>query len=131
MAWNQNKPLAGDLLSQSQADLQGNFQALNGMLDPINPTLKLTSIAQTPVGPNQLNMFVQLDPTTGNTPQLFVQRETGSVDTPTLLNFTGSNKTAASGWTYLPSGLELFWGTGVGGTAVAFADGGFDNNCFS
>ena len=137
MAWNPNIPAAGNLLATDQANIQGNFAAIATVVNPTAGSQEVI-LPEIPVTPAAvaatLQMFVQNDPASGNTPQLFVQRQTGSADNPTLLNFTGSNKTAASGWTYLPSGLELFWGTLPGALSpvnVAFADGGFDNACFS
>jgi hypothetical protein len=130
MPWQPNKPLAGDLLSQSQADLQGNFQALDGVIDPTNPTVKLGPIGVLAPIAGKMQVYAANDPVTGH-PQIYIEREQGAVEQPTTINLTASNKTAASGWTYLPSGMQMFWGTGTAGNNVLFADGGFDNACFS
>jgi hypothetical protein len=135
MPFNPNKPLAGDLLSQSQSDIEGNFQALGSMLDANSPTVKLTPLG-VPLAaiPGQMQLYAVTDPTTGH-PQIYIEREQGAIEQPTTINLTASNKTDAAGWTYLPSGMLLFWGSIAPGALspvnVAFADGGFDNSCFS
>jgi hypothetical protein len=113
MAWQPTKPQATDQLSVSQADIQGNFQALNGILNVVNPTVPTISLALIVGDPapiaTGLEMYVKTD---GAHPQLFIQRETASADVPTIINVTGGHKDA-NGWTYLPSGILMLWGTHV------------------
>lgn len=128
MAYQQNIPAATDVKSQSQSDIQGNFQAIKTLID-INHvtfgssdqgkhnlvTFPLTSTS--PVAPTfaatEEGLYNLVNATTGKN-ELYVHRQT--VDAPTDVPFTASklsNTAVASsdnGWTYLPSGMLLKWG---------------------
>src|SRR5215475_2350101 len=109
MAWNPNIPQATDALSQSQADILANFQALDSLFDggvqnfvlfPVqtsDPTTSSTEVA----------LYSKIDSATSNQELFF--RRTSSGQT---IDCTGSNQ-ATSGWSYLPSGLLIKWGTGT------------------
>lgn len=114
MSWNPNIPQPTDALSQSQADILANFQALDALFDggiqdfvifpqqSSQPTTSSTEVA----------LYSALD--SGSNIQLFY----GPKSTGTPINLTGSGA-ASSGWAYLPSGILLKWGSGSGSGSFA------------
>lgn len=132
MAYNAGIPLATDQLATSQGDLLNNFAAINTFVNvnhlPFNGadqgkhsqiTFPLGPLAGQPftygVGEIGLQSLNQL-PT--SIPDIWMTRGSG-----TAIPITGSLK-ATIGWTYLPSGILLKWGTGTavaaGNTIVTF-----------
>lgn len=128
MAFQPNIPAATDIKSQSQSDIQGNFQAIQTLvgINHVNfgaadqgkhnlVTFPLTSTS--PAAPvfaaTEEGLYNLVNATTSKN-ELYVHRQT--VDAPTDIPFTASilsNTAVASsdnGWTYLPSGLLLKWG---------------------
>lgn len=128
MSYQQNIPAATDIKSQSQSDIQGNFQAIKTLIDINHVTFgsadqgkhnkvsfPLTSTS--PVAPvfaaTEEGLYNLVNATTSKN-ELYVHRQT--VDAPTDIPFTASilsNTAVASsdnGWTYLPSGMLLKWG---------------------
>jgi hypothetical protein len=132
MAYQPNIPLATDQLSQSQSDLQGNFQAIKALVDvnhvdftdgvdmgkhkwinfPVQTGLPGSSFAAGEVGLyNQLPTANPL--TTVN--ELWINKQTtgGAVQIPltaSVLSYNPSPSSLSSGWSYLPSGILLKWG---------------------
>ncbi len=104
MAYQANKPLATDQLSQSQTDLLGNFTAIGTMMDANNKNLQMPVAAANPVAPigDVGFLFTKL---VGTDVDLFWQPKT----TGTAIDITGAGKTAA-GWLMLPCGIIVKWG---------------------
>lgn len=114
--WQQNIPQATDKLSVSQGDLLGNFQSLNIWMD-INHYLPTDITNQ---GKHKfVTMPVQVaDPTTGGSeialytksssgaPQIFWRQQNNGA----VVNLTEGD-TSTIGWSRLPSGVIVKWGT--------------------
>jgi hypothetical protein len=116
MAWQPNIPAATDQLSVSQGDLQGNFQALNTAVgvDHYLPGVandgkhkQVTLPVQSPVptfAAGEVGVYNFLDPVSGVN-QLYVTFQDGT-NAP-----ISASKGATDGYTYLPSGLLIKWGS--------------------
>ena len=119
MAYNAVIPLATDTLSQSQADIYGNFNYLNTYFAAANDHEPFNSgaldgkhqkvtfpIAAAPavVSAGFIGMYAKLD--AANRPQLYINNPVPGVQIP----FTAGEK-ASPGWTYLPSGMIMKWGS--------------------
>lgn len=128
MAYNALIPLATDSLSQSQADIYGNFNYLNTYFSATNDHEPFNSgaldgkhqkvtfpIAPAPavVGAGFIGMYAKLD--AANNPQLYINNPVPGAQIP----FTAAAK-ASPGWTYLPSGIIMKWGTGTVGQNTDF-----------
>jgi len=100
MAYNNAIPAAGNLLSQSQADILNNFIAIATVVDPNNGTLTLTQAAAPATGANQVSLYAL----TG-TSALRIKTATTDVD------IMSAGKTT-TGWCILPSGIIMKWGYG-------------------
>ncbi len=107
MAWNPNIPQPTDTLSQSQQDILGNFQALDALFDDgIQDYVILPVQTSDPAtSSTQIAIYSKVDSTT-TTQELFLRR----VSSGAVIDMTASLK-ATNGWTYLPSGLLVKWGT--------------------
>lgn len=112
MAYQSTIPAATDRISKSQEDILGNFAALapfgNGYCD-------LTVQAPAPMFPGtDQGVYAFLNPTTGVSETYFHKQ---SFDAPEEVAGTASimSNTAmaacGNGWSYLPSGLLIKWGT--------------------
>jgi hypothetical protein len=106
MAYNPNIPQVTDILSQSQADILGNFQALSPFLNGVtNFAAIFPVLSSTPTtSSSEVSLFSALDGS-GNQ-QLYY----GPPSSGTPINLTGSAG-LTDGWAYLPSGILLKWGT--------------------
>lgn len=132
MAYNQNIPQPTDLLSVSQGDLLNNFMALQTLID-INHvdfasgdqgkhkfvTFPVQGAAPVFLG-GEVGLYNLLPgvpfPLTGQN-ELFINKSNG-----TNIPITASAQ-ASPGWTYLPSGLVVKWGTATanpGSTLITF-----------
>jgi hypothetical protein len=131
MAYQPNIPLATDQLSQSQSDIQGNFQAIKALVDVNHVdfangvdfgkhnfvTFPVQSVApvfaateeglynKVPAAPFPLTAVNEL----------FINKRSGagSVQIPmtaSILSTSSSPGFGSSGWTYLPSGILIKWG---------------------
>jgi hypothetical protein len=131
MAWNPNIPNPTDVLSQSQADIKGNFQALdplfsNGIQDVVD--LPVQALAPTlPAG--DVGIY-NLNYATTAKNELFVHKITnaGTADIPltaSILSTVTAPTAFSSGYTYLPSGILLRWeqGSGTGGVTMTLGGG--------
>lgn len=133
MAYQANIPLATDQLSQSQGDIQGNFQAI-GTWVPVDHTDFNSAI---PGQHNFVTFPVQIvdpavpsvastvrlynkayDSGAGARSEVFLQRTTGN-PIPVTAALTNSSGLGATGWTYLPSGVMIKWGAGTCAAGVA------------
>jgi hypothetical protein len=109
MGWNQNIPQPTDSLSQSQMDILGNFRALNALFtNGVQPVVKFPVQTVDPTTlAGQIAIYSKVDSVT-TTQELFMRR----VNNGAVVDMTASAQ-ATNGWTYLPSGLLLKWGTGT------------------
>ena len=109
MAYNPLIPNPTDLLSQSQADIKNNFIAIGAMLDPNTGEVKLPLILDVTADPattaTQVGLYSKLGLTSG-APELFFRRNNSGP----IIDMTESSQ-IANGWTFLPSGLLMQWGT--------------------
>lgn len=115
MPYNSNIPQPGDELSQSQADLLNNFIAIGTMLAPNNGAVTFPQQgANVATGATTVALISKAGVLGAGT-QLFYQPPSSAAP----IEFTASVK-AASGWTMLPSGIMLQWGsfTMAGGNAT-------------
>lgn len=105
MSYQQNIPHANDQFSQSQMDIQGNFQALNPIFLGINNYLYLPIQGS---GPATSASQVALYAKTGieGTPELFFRNASSGAE----IEATGT-LAASNGWSFLPSGMLIKWGT--------------------
>ena len=123
MAYTTNIPAATDKISTSQPQIQANFNALaafgNGYGDF---TLQLSAPSGSTTT-NQIYTLVNAD-TTKN--ELYVKKQ--SNDAPVAVPFTASkmsNTVVASsdnGWSYLPSGVLMKWGSKTNGGTTTNVD---------
>jgi hypothetical protein len=117
MAYNPAIPAANDLLSQSQQDIQQNFAAIQTLLG-INHInfgavgegkhlyLQLPEHAAPVTAVNEAGFYANVGATSTVT-ELFFRRENNGASIPMTERETGG----APGWTFLPSGIMLQFGT--------------------
>lgn len=136
MPYQPNIPLATDQLSQSQGDIQGNFQTLSTWVqvdhtnfDTVNQGQhNFTTFPQQAVDPantataSDLRLYNKaynagVDPSNRN--EVYLQRMDASPSIP-ITATKSSAGLGAVGYTYLPSGVLIKWGAGtcVAGTVI-------------
>jgi hypothetical protein len=135
MAYN-DTPLAAQAKNASQPLIRQNFQILQAYLQVNHETLSgvagqgkhiktelLNSAAHPLVAATDVTLYNFLNATTG-LQELYVKR-TGAGGIPGVPMTASLN--AVNGWTYLPSGLLMKWGTSAanGNTNVAYAGPAF------
>lgn len=105
MAWNPNIPQPTDTLSQSQADILGNFQALDALFDDgiQNVVLLPVQTSDPTTSSTQIALYSKVGISTAQ--ELFLRRTSNGA----VQDTTGSLQ-ANSGWSYLPSGILIKWG---------------------
>lgn len=129
MAYQNNIPAPTDQLSQSQQDIQDNFAAIKTLVDVNHVTFdtadqgkhKFVTFPVQGSAPTfnagEVGLYNAAYATTGVN-ELFVTNQAGT-STP----ITASNPNT-QGWTYLPSGILLKWGTstvsGLGNVSLSF-----------
>lgn len=137
MAYNQNIPQPGDQLSQSQADLLANFQALQTLIDVNHEDfasadqgkhkwVTLTQQSAIPptgsaFGASEIGLYNAVNSVTSKN-ELYVKKvnQVTTVQIPataSILSTSSAPIAGSNGWTYLPSGLLLKWGTATTGVA--------------
>lgn len=105
MAYNANIPQPSDSLSQSQADILANFQAIAPLFN--QGIQQFIILPEQPAAPTtSANEVALYSKDVSGVSQLFMRRESNGVE----LNFTSSSQTS-NGWSRLPSGILLKWGT--------------------
>ncbi len=105
MAWQPNIPQGTDQVDISQADIQGNFQALDPIFNGINNFLKLPVQGSAPTtSASQVALYSANDGF--GSPQLFYEAPSSAF----VVNLTGSGQ-ATNGWARLPSRVLIKWGT--------------------
>lgn len=119
MAYNNAIPGPNDLLSQSQSDIQQNFAAIQTLIG-INHInfgaagegkhlyLQLPEHVAPVTAINEAGFFANVG-TTSTVTELFFRRENNGESIPMTERATGG----APGWTFLPSGIMLQFGTFV------------------
>lgn len=115
MAYNQNIPAASDLISQSQAQIQANFQALNA---PGNgyADMTLKTVAPT-IAAGNTGLYNLNNATTTTNETYIILNRTGGADAPTNVPMTASKlsntvlASSGNGWSYLPTGVLIKWGS--------------------
>lgn len=132
MAYQNNIPQATDQLSVSQADILNNFAALSTFLNINHVDFAsgdqgkhkwVTLPVQTPsppiaFGAGEVAIYSFLNPTTSQN-ELYINK-TNQVTvkqipaTASILSLTSAPASNAGGWTYLPSGLLLKFGSSAG-----------------
>ncbi len=128
MAYNQNIPAASDRLSVSQADLQGNFQALKTLIDVNHGTfgasdegkhkfLQLPEQGSAPtVAANEAGLYSAVGADSAVT-ELVFRRESNGTAIPFTEGSLGA--TQSTGWCREPSGLIKKWGYVTGAASFA------------
>lgn len=116
MSYQPNIPQASDRLNDSQGDILGNFQAIQTLVDVNHYDFasglmgkhKWVSFPIQASGPGTTSteMALYTKNGLGGTPEMFVQFPSSGTE----VNFTESAQ-ATNGWTRLPSGILLKWGT--------------------
>jgi hypothetical protein len=116
MAYQENKPLATDRLKDSQADIQANFQSNKTAFDQNHVTFddadagkhKFMQMPEQGAAPttaaNEMALYTKEQ---GSASQLFLRRESDGDE----INLTNDVLKAADGYTRLPNGLIIKWGT--------------------
>jgi hypothetical protein len=149
MPYQANRPLANDQLSQSQQDINGNFQILGSIGGNIQPNsagintapgagfnyLYLQTVANPPLGTAFAANTALYSAVFNTKANLFVNKVNNAGNqqypiTSSILD-TATPGNGTSGWSYLPSGLIIKWGVvgvpniAAGGTANFDATVGF------
>jgi hypothetical protein len=139
MSWNANIPQPGDLLSQSQSDLLNNFMALQTLIDINHVDFAsgdqgkhkwVTFPVQGAIPPagsgflaGEIGLYnANYSVSTKN--ELFINKtnQLTVVQVPATASILSANSAPAAlgaGYTYLPSGILLRWGTVLGVTGLA------------
>lgn len=104
-AYQANIPQPTDQISQSQADILGNFQALSPLIDGI---IDLPAQLANPAPTGNNIIFAKLYAPTGKE-EVFIQNAAGTTNIPITATFPAGN----AGWTYLPSGVLMCWNQGT------------------
>jgi hypothetical protein len=130
MAFNSNVPQPSDVLRNSQNDLLNNFQSLKAAFDTNHVTFddpdagkhKFITCPEQSAAPSVAADNIALyskNSALSGIAELFVKNESGSE-----YEFTSSSA-ATPGWTRLPSGILLKWGTSSanGATTITFPTG--------
>lgn len=103
--WNPNIPQPTDTLAQSQADILGNFQALDALFDDgiQNVVLLPNQTSDPATSSTQIALYSKIGISTNQ--ELFMRRTSSGA----VIDCTGSLQ-ANSGWSRLPSGILIKWG---------------------
>jgi hypothetical protein len=117
MAYNNSIPQAGDLLSQSQADILANFQEIDTFVTLNHVTFGASDagkhkflqmpvqVAAPSTAAGEMGLYTKTSALT-SVPEMFVRKQSNGTE----IEFT-SALANANGWTRLPSGILLKWGT--------------------
>lgn len=112
MSYTSNVPTSGQLISQSQPIINANFVALasfgNGYAELSNQSMAPSFSA----GNDGLYVLNNAT-TTKNEMYIHIQNQAGTVDIPFTASAMSNVATAScvNGWSYLPSGLLVKWGS--------------------
>lgn len=120
MSYNPNIPQANDKWGISQQNILDNFIALGAILDVDNGVYTFPENALDPTtAADTIDMYAK-EGVYSSEAELFIRRESSG----DVIGFTEANLTS-TGWSRLPSGLLLKWGTATanGTTNVLFPTG--------
>jgi hypothetical protein len=118
--YNANIPQPTDRISDSQADILGNFIALNTVMGENHYTFgtanegkhQYVSLPEQGAAPatavNEAALYTKIGTYDATNSQLFFRRENNGAE----IECTASSL-ATNGWSYLPSGVLLKWGEGT------------------
>lgn len=117
MAYQANIPLSSDKFKDSQSDINGNFQAIKTLIDVNHETFgasgegkhKWVALPVQGSAPTTAAGEVAIYSTTSSltgVPELSIRAESAG----TAFEFTSKTE-GTNGWTRLPSGILLKWGT--------------------
>jgi hypothetical protein len=117
-------PNAGQTLANSQGQIRNNFLFINNgfELDHIEFNLgadsgkhkKLTMPVQADdaaTAANELLLITKTSTLGAGGPQLYLKRPDGALNAGVKYEFTGRGASTTEGWTILPSGILLKWGS--------------------
>lgn len=117
MAYQANIPQPTDQLSKSQGDILGNFQALFPFIQGV---IDIPASAADPATTGDNIIFAKLYSVTGND-EVYIQNEFAGINYPITASGNGN-----TGWTFLPSGILLKWGSssiGIAGGNIVVSQG--------
>lgn len=112
MSYTSNVPQANQLLSQSQPIMNANFVALNSFGNGYAELALQSSVPPFTAGNDGLYVLNNAT-TTKNETYIHIQTQAGTSDIPFTASIMSNTVTAScvNGWSYLPSGLLIKWGT--------------------
>ena len=127
MAYQANIPQSSDRLTDSQADLLGNFEAIQTLIDVnhydfASPNQgKHFMVSMPPQSPaptfaaGEVGLYAFLNVAT-NQNELYINKTnqvtvTQIPATASSLSITSAPVQGSAGWSYLPSGIYITWGT--------------------
>ena len=118
MAYNASIPQPTDQLSQSQSDILGNFQALANVVGANSGSVTFPNQVVAPTFPANQDGLYSLTPAISPFPELYVNKNNQN-GTTSQIPFTASTLSTTSaapaqfsnGWSYLPSGIIIKWGS--------------------
>lgn len=129
MAYQPNVPQSTDLLSDSQSDIQGNFQAIQTLID-VNHydfgtadegkhfAVSMPPQASSPAiafAAGEVGLYSYINATTSQT-ELYINKTNQATvtqipATASSLSITSAPAQGTAGWSYLPSGIYITWGS--------------------
>ncbi len=130
MAFNTNVPLANQKIKNTQQPIQDNFIETANLVavnhEPFNSAdqgkHKFVTFTQQPstVQPANVSEFNMYNVVVGGTNQLCIKKGDASIEVPFTRRGGTLSAQGGSGFTILPSGLLIRWGTGtvVGGSTA-------------
>lgn len=135
MAYLNNIPQSTDQLSLSQGQILGNFVALGALAPALNSTsgLNWVQLPNQAANPPTGSAFAATDiglysfnNATSTKNELYINKTnaSGTVRIPSTASILGSVASPAvgsDGYTYLPSGIIIQWGTGTSSNPATFA----------
>lgn len=122
--YNGNIPQPTDLISSSQPQLLQNFGSIQSLIDVnhldfLNANAGKHNVCEFPApttfggtSAGEVALFSNVSTLGLLEPELVFQKESGSAAPITTIEFTSADY-ASPGWTRLPSGILLKWGTGT------------------
>ena len=130
MAYQQNIPQSTDLLSDSQSDIQGNFQAIQTLIDVNHYDFAdatnqgkhfMVSMPPQPSAPpvpfaaGEVGLYSYINAITSQT-ELYINKTNQATvtqipATASSLSLTSAPLQGTAGWSYLPSGIYITWGS--------------------
>jgi hypothetical protein len=119
LGYNPNIPTSTDLLSNSQVDIKSNFLTANTVMGINHYAFDVVSGNQ---GKHKFTELVNLSTPAGTSQLCATPGTSGNEFQLTSMNNAdfATFGTSPDGWTFLPGGLIMNWGTGMGQTDSSF-----------